>query len=424
MSAIRKPRQPSQSVLFGLVKDHLGTFLDDNPLPEFISRTFRGFLDCGNPEFGCFHLRCTGCQHDELVAFSCKLRGLCPSCAARASADSGHRLVTDVLPHVPFRHLVVSYPFEVGQKLAFQPSLISAVERLVHKIIRVWQAKRGDGKTGGMLFRHRFGSNLNSQMHTHLLLIDGGYRQQETGSLLFVPAAEITQAELDELAKLLWNRIARLLKRRGIIMTGQKPPKDGGDGSEQPQSGITSRFNGLHFFASSSIPANDRPGLEDLCSYLLRAPFDVHRLRKLPDGSYGYRLLRRGSDGIRELVMTANELLKRLATLIPTARIPTRRYFGILAGGSKCRAEVTPNPTHQKRASDDATARGEPRPAVQRAAPWAELMRRLWDIDVFQCPKCRSPMIVVRVTEPRRHFGMVRAPNVMAIGPPGSSAAA
>ena len=38
------------------------------------------YLDCGIFDQGVARIRCPDCRHEFLVAFSCKLRGLCPSC--------------------------------------------------------------------------------------------------------------------------------------------------------------------------------------------------------------------------------------------------------------------------------------------------------------------------------------------------------
>ncbi len=38
------------------------------------------YLDCGIFDQGVARVRCPDCRHEFLIAFSCKLRGLCPSC--------------------------------------------------------------------------------------------------------------------------------------------------------------------------------------------------------------------------------------------------------------------------------------------------------------------------------------------------------
>ena len=83
------PRRPESTVLYALVRDHLETFVEHarerytKPLPRYVVDTFRGYLHCGILAYGFLRAHCDDCGNDLLVAFSCKGRGLCPSCAGR-----------------------------------------------------------------------------------------------------------------------------------------------------------------------------------------------------------------------------------------------------------------------------------------------------------------------------------------------------
>ncbi len=43
------------------------------------------------------------CGDDLLLAFSCKRRGVCPSCNARRAHDTAAHLLDHVLPLAPYR---------------------------------------------------------------------------------------------------------------------------------------------------------------------------------------------------------------------------------------------------------------------------------------------------------------------------------
>src|SRR5262249_20882732 len=80
-------RQPEDTVLHQVVREHLETFLAEarlrgggEGLPRFVERELREFLTCGVLAKGFARFRCTDCQREILVAFSCKGRGFCPSC--------------------------------------------------------------------------------------------------------------------------------------------------------------------------------------------------------------------------------------------------------------------------------------------------------------------------------------------------------
>jgi len=104
------PRRSQETVLYGLVEEHLSEFLQhtrdiyEAPLPKYVHNEFRNYLACGDFAHGFVHARCTSCRHDLAVAFSCKVRGLCPSCAGRRMANAAAPLVDRVLPAVPVRH--------------------------------------------------------------------------------------------------------------------------------------------------------------------------------------------------------------------------------------------------------------------------------------------------------------------------------
>ncbi len=83
------PRKPTETVLYGLVRETLETFLAharetySAPLPRYVEREFRGYLRCGVFGHGFTRCHCDTCGRDLLVAFACKGRGLCLSCAGR-----------------------------------------------------------------------------------------------------------------------------------------------------------------------------------------------------------------------------------------------------------------------------------------------------------------------------------------------------
>ena len=92
-------RRPEDSVLYRLVQEQLETFLAQveaetgASLLAFIKEEFDAFLKCGILAHGFLRLRCAKCAHEKLVAFSCKRRGICPSCGARHMVEAAAHLV-------------------------------------------------------------------------------------------------------------------------------------------------------------------------------------------------------------------------------------------------------------------------------------------------------------------------------------------
>ncbi|MCP5090414.1 MAG: hypothetical protein GY949_05785, partial [Gammaproteobacteria bacterium] len=94
-------RKPEKSALYPLVAEHAETLFAEAQqrtehgygYPLFVEQTFRQYLDCGQLQNGFTRLRCAGCGFERLLAFSCKRRGLCPSCEARRMEDTAAHLV-------------------------------------------------------------------------------------------------------------------------------------------------------------------------------------------------------------------------------------------------------------------------------------------------------------------------------------------
>ena len=92
-------RRPEKSLWYRTVQKYLETWLaltkaqfDESP-SLYIVQAFRRFLECGILTYGFARARCNECGHDFLVAFSCKGRGICPSCNTRRMVETAAHLV-------------------------------------------------------------------------------------------------------------------------------------------------------------------------------------------------------------------------------------------------------------------------------------------------------------------------------------------
>jgi len=90
-------------------------------LLPFVTDEFDAFLACGILAHGFLRLRCNGCKEEKLVAFSCKRRGICPSCGTRRMAEAAAHLVDHVIPKVPVRQWVLSFPIPLRSLFAVHP---------------------------------------------------------------------------------------------------------------------------------------------------------------------------------------------------------------------------------------------------------------------------------------------------------------
>jgi hypothetical protein len=174
-----QPRDPSNTVLYRVIADYLETFLatlDADPmakgLPGYVREEFYAYLQCGIFAHGFVRLGCDTCPQKMLLAFSCKRRGFCPSCAGRRMAQLAAHLVAQVIPWVPTRQWVVSVPIPLRYWMASSKDLTAAVHTIIRRAMHQYYVnaavKRGmDRKkiqAGSLTCVQRFGGSINVMM--------------------------------------------------------------------------------------------------------------------------------------------------------------------------------------------------------------------------------------------------------------------
>lgn len=400
-----RPRRPTETILYGAVRDHLATFLEharetySAPLPRYVNDELRGYLRCGVFAHGFVRAHCDACGHDLLVAFSCKARGVCPSCAGRRMANTAAHLVDRVFPAVPVRQWVLSLPFELRRLAAFDANVLAALTRIFAEALsdryRTWGrgARLGACRTGAVTFVQRFGSSLNLNVHLHVVVMDGVF-VREMEDIVFHAAPLPTRGELDHVLERVHRRVSAWLARHGHIGASSIEADSDEMSSPTPldacahlamQRGVTKMMRddgkeevdanasgartapaheatdheGFNLHASVRIEAADDLGRERLCRYGARPPFSLERFRNLRGGRIGYRIKKARGGRAKLLVLTPLELLARIAALIPPPRYPLVRYHGVLAPRSSWRKSVVPRPPERDVSRAKKDSRGQ-----------------------------------------------------------------
>ena len=141
--------RPEETSLYPLIEANLDAFLEhlrerDAPLPRFVVDEFKAYLRCGRLEHGFVRVKCDGCRHEHLVAFSCKCRGFCPSCGARRMVETSAHLIDRVLPAVPVRQRVLSFPWPIRLLLSTRPEAVTRVLAIVARAIETSLIRRAE----------------------------------------------------------------------------------------------------------------------------------------------------------------------------------------------------------------------------------------------------------------------------------------
>ena len=133
-------------------------------------------------------------------------------------AETAAWLIDRVIPKVPVRQWVLSFPIPLRSLFAVHPELLAPVLQIIHRVIAthlIRQAgiKRREAATGAVTLIQRFGSAANLNIHLHGLVLDGVYCTTGEGAPVFHPAPALTSETLQALLAKIIARILRLLTR-------------------------------------------------------------------------------------------------------------------------------------------------------------------------------------------------------------------
>jgi len=449
-------RRPENTPLYKVVSENLESWLAsrdaaERPVPSFVEEELRGYLECGLLCFGFGRALCTGCGQGFVIAFSCKGRGICPSCNGRHMAQTAAHLVDHVIPPVPVRQWVISVPKRLRGFLADRPEAVRAltqiflaeIERLLCAAAGATPAAKtsaaGRPRLGAVSFLHRFGSALNRHVHLHACVTDGVFVPPADGAgsdapPAFLPARPINPADLAAVTEKVRRRLIRWFRRTRLL------------DAEAAADMLAWEHSGFSIDASVRIALIDRDvpsyfkSLEHLLRYCARPPFALERLSvtRGADGqiariryvlprhkaanwvrpSRSRKSTRPGASGVVDV--TPLEFLDRLADLVPPPRKHRHRYHGVFAPNHPLRRAVTAlavsNVGNRQEAAAgrnacdghgtggccDAThTHQKPRSHDTSRIAWAKLMARVGEEFPLACPTCGGDIrLIAFITEP------------------------
>ncbi len=465
------PRRPEETPLYQIVQASYKTFVadreaEDRPVPEYVKKEFEGYLKCGLVQFGFLRLSCSSCGEESVCAFSCKFRGFCPACCAKRMVEASTHLVENVLPHVPYRQFVISFPIPMRYWLNTNKKLFNKVHRIVIEQIHGYykneaEAKGIKGSTPGSIsFTQRWGSDLRLNPHLHVLSADGVFTRVD-GKPLFRKFTDINDEDVEGIIENISSKVRKYLIRRGYLDkegeivenpiadelfaehesldiatarsiqgrvafgpdAGQYLRKIGpgfGFREEIPlaKGKLCYSLNNFSIHAKTAIKTTQRERLEKLIQYVARGPISNERVEIIGDETVRLQLKRPYSDGTTHLEMSFQDVMAKLMALIPPPRAHLVRWAGFLAPNSPYRKEITLRPEIKKKMQFQGD---EDERKLVKNHRWARNLARIFKVDVATCKLCKGDIkIIAAVTSPPsiarylRHLGLDPDPPVWA----------
>lgn len=430
-------RQPEKSLLYRTIETYWPILVTEQArvnkkFPLFIHQEFDEYLKCGIPEFGFVRTYCYQCQCSGIVAFSCKRRGFCPSCAGRRMNDEANHIINKVMPEVTTRQWVLSLPFRIRYVLAHNKKLTNELLKIFIRTLESYQKKRVQNKTakiGAITFIQRFGSALNLNVHFHTLMTDGAYIPQKDQTYQFIRLPHPAHEELQQLVNKIKLKIERKIKKLNLEQTDQMPFEEEsleditqisithksafGDrqGQQLRQYGIkslevdpenqdptTANSSGYSLNARVWIAHNKRKKLEQVIRYMARGPIAQERMTETYTGQILYKLKTSWRNGVTHFSYSGLDFMARLVALIPPPRMNMIRYHGVFAPNFKNRNKIVP--AKEKITEKNTESIINPKVKNERLR-WAEMLKKTFEIDVTVCPKCNGRLEQIAIIKNR-----------------------
>ncbi len=385
----------SSNALKDIVEDHYEELLrvyDEKfratygPLHPRIKDLLEAFIRCGDPHFGFLRLRCCnadcGDKTERIVPFSCKARGLCPSCGQKRALLWAERMVEEVLPDVPYAAPVYTIPKMLRRAFLFDRSLYGDLCRSAYAATRKFFEAHfptlEKAVPAMVVAPQSFGSLANHHPHCHSLVSLGIF----TRDGVFHPAPE--DIDFGPLEDLFREEVFKTLLKKEKIT------------EERIELLRSWRHSGFRVFSERRIAQGERQALESLLQYMERAPVSLQRLSYLDNGEVLYRGNFHPGFG-RDYQLVSG--LEFLAMLVPhiTLRYECRIFcYGAISTTIRrqlgwIKKEETPQAPKDVVLVDEEDSQF----AKVRRKNWARLISKVWLEDPSLCPSCGKEMKVI-----------------------------
>ena len=163
-----------------LMRMHFPAFLDEYRVPPEKLKVMNAILNCKTGGLGYTLARCEGCNRIEMHACACGNRH-CPSCGYLAEQKWVAVQQADVIPSIPYFHMVFTLPHELNPVI-YQNQ--KAVLNLLFLSVKDTILQLSDNNLGIIpgftMVLHTFGSRMNLHYHLHVLVSGGGLSKDKS----------------------------------------------------------------------------------------------------------------------------------------------------------------------------------------------------------------------------------------------------
>jgi len=344
------------------------------------------YLDCGDLSKGFARLHCAKCNKDYLLAFSCKGRWFCPSCHQKKVLLFGEFIKESVAYPLPHRQYVFSLPKMLRIYFRNNRELLKELCKIANECLLEYLRqvmRQPAGQLGMVMTIHTFGEYMGYNSHLHALVADGLF--MESG--MFYVAPRLSTRPLEELFRV---RVIKMLVEEGLLA------------EELARKLLSWTHSGFSVHNGKPIDRNDADGLERVAQYIIRNPFSEQKMTYNEEtGTVIYRSRKHANTKRNFEVFTAQDFIAAITQHIPDKGFQMVRYYGWYsnrARGDRAKhAAAEQNSLCNLHVIDVSDYQPRRLPSKK----WRELIKKVWEIDPLECPRCGREMKMIALIDDR-----------------------
>ena len=348
-------------------------FLNDNSelnIRDAVFYNIDRMLRCRTPELGGAVFECPNCGYSTYHFFTCKSR-TCPTCGAKYSNERVLK-ATSVMINAHHRHFTFTIPEQIRFYFRMDRSMLNLLFEAVDITLTSWAKelnKKENFKLGFIQVLHTFGRATLWNPHIHALVAEVAMGNNTVEK-------KIDYFPFKMLRKRFQTVLLKLMKKYIKINHPQLL-----DNFKKIERDLYKNYNnGFYVRAPKQQFKDVKSGLEYILRYCGRPAFASSRIIKIENDYITFWYQRHKDNKYVVEKIHVYDFIKRLIMHIPEKGFKTMRYYGFYSKHHK--QEKNYHKLVNKRQFE----------LKKQFLAWRLLSMQSFNVDPYECKKCKSTM--------------------------------
>jgi len=217
----------------------------------------------------------------------------------------------------------------------------------------------------------------------HALVADGLF----SPSGMFYVAPKVSTKPLEQMFRI---RVIKMLVEEGLLA------------EELALKLLGWKHSGFSVYNGKPIKRNDTAGLKRVAQYIIRNPFSEQKMTyNEENGTVIYRSRMHAKTKRNYEIFSAEDFIAAITQHIPEKGFQMVRYYGWYsnrARGERAKREAEAAEPEAP-SSVEVIDVSDYQPRRLPSKKWRELIKQVWEVDPFDCPRCGSEMKLIALCE-------------------------